>query len=522
MANAIESDQASLSAQSRSRGTLIMGLNTDIRGTQPGVNRDANTDTVMHHMVESLVAYAEDLTFKPVVAASFTPEDEGKTWVFKIRQGLKFHNGAPVTSAEVKWSWDRYLDPATQWKCTHWFTDGEDDASGKASIVSAIETPDPGTVVFRLLEPSSLFIDRMANVQCISAILHPESVDGSGNWLKPVGTGPYQLKDWRRGEYIELQRFEDYRPLGGVVDGLVGGKEPLAEHLRFLISPDAAGTKAALLSDQIDIFHDVPLSGIKDFETAGGIRLLQSPTLSWTVLLLQTRDPLLKDVRIRQAIAMAIDRPLLADFNAFGYSSVNSSAVPVGLAAHTAEHDLWYPADKEMAAELLQQAGYRGQPIRIQTNRKYQEMYANAIVIQAMLQAAGINAQIEVMDWASQLANYYSGKFQLSSFSYSPLANPALRYYKLIGPKDSCPVCQWENPRAVELLDRAINSFDESEQIEAYEALHDLMREDVPIIGLYNAHSATAVGREVQGFTPWPLNLPRMWGVRKTNWSQHD
>lgn len=517
-----DSDHDIRTDQYRSAETLAIALNTDIRSTQPGVNRDANTDAVMHQMVESLVAYSEDLSIKPVVAESFSRGEGGKIYEFKIRKGLKFHNGAAVTSAEVKWSWMRYLDPATQWKCTHWFIQSGDDGSGESSIITSIETPDEETIVFKLLEPSSLFLDRMANVQCISAVLHPDSVDENGDWLKPIGTGPYQMKRWQRGEYVELERFDGYKELEGGVDGLAGRKKTIAKSVRFLISPDAASTKAALLSDQIDIFQNIPLAGVEDFESAEGIRLVQSPTLSWTVLLLQTRDPVLKAVLIRRAIATAIDRQLVADFNAHGYSSVNSSAVPVGVASHTPKHDDWYAANKEKASELLKQAGYHGQPIRIQTNRKYQEMYTNAIVIQAMLQAAGINAQIEVLDWASQLANYYSGKFQLSSFSYSPLVNPALRYYKLIGLKESCPVCQWEDPRALELLDQAINSFSEPEQSRAYEALHELMKDDVPIIGLYNAHSASAVGEDVRGFQPWPLNLPRLWGVWKTSWRKNE
>jgi len=495
---------------------LTIALNTDIRGTNPGVNRDANTDVVMHHVVESLVGYGEDLSIKPVVAETFWPEEDGRVWVFKLRSNITFHNGAPVTSAEVKWSWQRYLDPATGWKCTRWFTGGGDEADGQASVIEAIETPDSETVRFRLSEPSTLFLDRMANVQCISAILHPDSLAANGDWLEPVGTGPYRLSRWLPGEYVEVQRFEAYLPRTGAFDGLAGRKLALAERVRFVVSPDAAATKAALLGGQIDIFPSVPMAGVEDLREARNVKLLQSPTLGWSVLLLQTRDPLLRDVRIRQAIAYAIDRRMVAEFNTYGYASVNSSAVPVGLVSHSPVHDEWYAPDTGKAKALLREAGYRSQPIRIQANRKYPNMYANAVVIQAMLHAAGMNAHIEVMDWASQLSKYFAGKFQLSTFSFSALANPALRYYKLIGPKDRRPVFQWEDPRAIELLDRAINTFDEQQQYRLYEDLHRLMKEDVPIIGLYNAHSATAVLNAVEGYQAWPLNLSRAWGVWKS------
>ena len=507
-------------AQERTGPLLTVAINTDIRSTNPGVNRDANTDAVMHHMVESLVGYGEDLSIKPVVAESFRLEDDGTAYVFNLREGLRFHNGEPVTSREVKWSWGRYLDPATQWKCTSWFTSGSDDDSGKASVIESIETPDPMTVVFRLEEPSTLFLDRLANVQCISAILHPDSVDPSGEWVQPVGTGPYRFGTWKRSEYVELERFVDYLPRPGEPDGLAGRKVALADRIRFIVSPDAAATKAALLAGEIDIYHNVPMSGIGEFQSAAGVQVSQSPTLGWSVLLLQTRDPLLSDVRIRRALAYAIDRRQVAAFNTYGYASVNSSAVPVGLAAHTSVHEQWYPPDVDKARALLREAGYRNQPVRIQANRKYQNMYANAVVIQAMLHAAGMNAHIDVMDWASQLSNYFAGDFQLSTFSFSALANPALRYYKLIGSKDRRPVYQWEDPTAMALLDEAIGTFDELEQRQTFEKLHRLMIEDVPIIGLYNAHSANAVLDSVRLYQPWPLNLPRLWGVWKSDWPE--
>lgn len=509
-------------AEPISGGRLIVALNTDIRGTNPGVNRDANTDAVMHHIVESLVGYGEDLEILPVVAESVEIQDEGRRYIFRLRSDLHFHNGAPVTSEEVRWSWERYLEPDTRWQCRSWYVSGGDESEdeGAPSVVTAVEAPDPLTVVIQLAAPSTLFLHRLANIQCIPAILHPDSVDADGGWLAPVGTGPYRLATWRRGEYVELERFDGYRPRDGEVNGLAGAKHALAERVRFLISPDAAATKAALLGSQIDVFHNIPMSGIDDFRSASNVDVLESTTLGWSVLLLQTRDPLLSDVRIRRAIAHAVDRQMVANFNTYGYARVNSSAIPVGLAARSDVHDRWYESDIEKARDLLAEAGYRGQPVRIQANRRYENMYANAVVIQAMLHAAGMNAHIDVLDWASQLANYYSGKYQLSTFSFSALAMPALRYYKLIGNKDHRPVYIWDNPRAMDLLGQAIDTFDQDEHQRLLDSLHNLMVEDVPIIGLYNAHSATAINDSLRGYRPWPLNLPRLWGVWSAAWAQ--
>lgn len=511
---------SALGASLSGGGMLRIALNSDIRGTDPGVNRDANTDTVMHHIVEALVAHDELLDVSPSVAERWELLDDQRTYVFHLRQGLRFHNGAPVTSREVSWSLRRVLEPDSGWQCRRWYVAGhpDDDDDGAPSVIESVEAPDDHTVVIRLAEPSTLFLPRLANIQCIPAILHPDSLDADGRWKAPIGTGPYRLAAWRRGEYVELERFEAYVPRGGAPDGLVGAKHALAERLRFVISPDTAATKAALLSGQVDVVPGLPMSAAEDLRSATGVHVAIATTLDWTALLVQTRDPVLADPRVRRAIAHAIDRQMLVNFNAWGQASVNSSAVPAGIAAHSAVHDLWYDYDIERARALLNEAGYRGQPIRIQTNRRYEYMYSNAVVIQAMLHAAGMNAHIQVIDWASQLGNYYSGRYQLSTFGFSAIAVPALRYHKLIGSKDDRPVFMWESDSAARLLGEAIQTTDPARHQALLDQLHREMVRDVPIIGLYNPHGATALRREVQGFQPWAMNLPRLWGVSRDGW----
>src|SRR5258705_4752601 len=98
-------------------GTIRVAANAEIRSTNPGVNRDANTDTVMLHMIEGLVGYKDDGTPAPQLAQSIQVSKDAKTYTFKLRPGVKFHNGAALTSADVVWAWKRYLDPNTKWLC---------------------------------------------------------------------------------------------------------------------------------------------------------------------------------------------------------------------------------------------------------------------------------------------------------------------------------------------------------------------------------------------------------------------
>jgi peptide/nickel transport system substrate-binding protein len=218
-------------------------------------------------------------------------------------------------------------------------------------------------------------------------------------------------------------------------------------------------------------------------------------------------------VNIRKAIAHAINREEIIGFTTYGQASINSSGVPAAHPSHTVIHDKWYEFSPDKSRALLKKAGYRGQLIKIQTNRKHPGMYNNALVVQAMLQAVGINCQLELLDWASQLNNYYSGDFQLMTFSFSAIANPTLRYSKLIGLKDRRPNSQWDSRKADDLI-RKVRMNDNPEQInQIYEDIHQLMIEEIPIIGLYNARISSGTTKNISGFSPWPLELVRLWGV---------
>jgi peptide/nickel transport system substrate-binding protein len=430
---------------------------------------------------------------------------------------VRFHNGALLTADDVVWSWRRFLDRATNWKCRKWFAGAgnDNDDNGFGIAVASVEAVDTHRVRFRLREPASLFLDLLSSVQCMPVVVHPDSVDSNGNWREPIGTGPFRLARWKKADYVELERFDGYTGRAGERDGLTGAKRALVERVRFLVLPDPASARAALLSGGIDIYPAVPAVMAPELADAPDIELQRTNLLAWTVLLVQTRDPVLNDVRIRRAIGHAIDIEQLVGFTTEGNAVPNPSAVAVGHAMHTAVHEHGYDYDLGKARALLKDARYRGQVIAIQTNRKYPNMYNNALVIQAMLQLAGINARLEVLDWATQLSNYYSGKYQLMSFGYSALPNPVMRYQKLVGPKRIKPTYQWESGEAEAAVQRLLAATSPEERRARFEALHSAMIADAPIIGLYNAFAVSAVAMGVEGYINWPLNIPRLWGVAK-------
>jgi peptide/nickel transport system substrate-binding protein len=470
------------------------------------VRRSGESDTVLHNIVESLVAYREDLSIAPLLADSIDTSRDGKTYTFKLRSGVTFQNGQPMTSADVKWSWDKMLDPATRWQCRNWY-----DGSRELKI-EAVEAPDPQTVVFRLNAASPMFLHYMANIQCITAVLHRDSYGPDGTWIAPIGTGPFKLKEWKKGEYVLVERFDGYKPRAEPKNGFAGSRQTYLDRVRWLVIPDDAARKAALSAGQIDVVT-VDVDDVQELRRNPRVDIKTSMGLSWNVLLMQTRDPVLSDVRIRKAIAHAIDVDTLVKVRTEWLGRPNPSAVPATSSYHDANHKAGIPFDLKAAQALLKEAGYNGQPIKIQANKKNTYMYDTAVVIQSMLKKAGFNVELEVLDWAAQLDNYNKGKYQLQSFRFSARTEPALNYESFTGSKDKDPSNVWDHPAAEALLKQAAAETDPAKRAAIFAQLHREMLATVPVVSLYNTVLVNATSKQVMGFQPWPMGKDRFWGV---------
>lgn len=496
-------------AQTDAGGTLTIRMNADIRGTD-GLNRDANTDMVLHTIFETLVAYRDDLSIGPLLAQSWTVSDDGRTYTFKLRDGATFHNGDKLTSADVKWNWDRRVKAGKDWFCNPYF----DGSQGLK--VEAVETPDDQTVVFKINEPNALFLAQLANIQCNGWIASPKNVDKDGKWNPDlaIGTGPFKLKDWTKGQSVTLERYADYKPLKEKMSGLAGDRSAYVDEVKFVIIPDTSAAETALYAKQIDILPGFEAARMDEAKQRG-TTVLSTPGLSFTPLLIQTRDPLLKNVKLRQAIAHAIDFAQIAQVRTNGLSTFNPSGVAQASAYFDDSFLAWPKYDPAETQKLLAEAGYKGEPITIQTNTRYQGMYDNSVMAQAMLTAAGINAKLETLDWATQLDNYLAGKFQMQSFGYSARLDPSLFYGLLVGNKDQEPTVQWENDKALDLVRQSTKVTDPAKRKELFKQIHALMEQDVPILGLYYEPVIDAVAPGVTGYNVWAGDKTRAWGVHK-------
>lgn len=489
---------------------LAMSISSDIRTTEPGVNRDSNTDVVLMHVVEGLMGSREDGSPGPLLAERVAVSPDGSTYRFTLRRGIRFHNGAPLSSADVVWSWRRYLDPKSAWLCLPQF-----DGSHGARIVS-IAAPTPETAVFELDRPNPMFLASMATVTCGgSPILHPSSINPDGSWRTPISTGPYRVATVKAGDYVELSAFRDYTARSEPRDGYTGGKQAWAPTIRFIVIRDAAARIAALMKGQIDVMSELTTPDILRLKRAPSVSIVSAPGGTVNAILIQSRDPLLADARIRRALALSIDRRSVTLLSTAGTGQPNASMVPASSSYYDSAQQTQPAMDLALARQLLADAGYRGQPITMTTNRRFTDMFDQALLVQAMARKAGLNLRLDVTEWASQVNRYQTGNYQLMSFNYSARPDPYFNYEAMLGDRRRSPRKVWDEAGAIGLLDAAGAEADPAKRQVAFDRLHHLMLDNVPLIVLFNPGDVNAVRSGVTGFQAWSLGRARLWGVRK-------
>ncbi|MGF6175379.1 ABC transporter substrate-binding protein [Ensifer sp. 4252] len=489
-------------------GTLRIRMNADIRSTDPGFNRDANTDAVVGHIVEGLVGYKDDASVAPLLAKTIHVSQDGLTYTFKLRDNVTFSNGEKLTSSDVLFAWQRYSAPENGWRCLP-------DVTGKGvAKVTSVSAPDASTIVFTLDKPSALFLTTLARPDCgQTGIYHRSSIGPDGKWIAPIGTGPFTLSEWRTGQFIELKANPSYSPIEGPVSGYVGNKQPRVETVRFVIVPDDSAAKAALFTGDLDVIPDVDNTDVADLKANETLDLQGRPGMGLTALLFQTKDPLLSDVRIRKALMLSLDLPQLADVVSGGQAKASSSVIPQPSPYFSKAQSQVPARDIAAAKALLAEAGYNGQPITWLTTEFYPQLFSAAVLVQAMVAEAGINIQIETLDWATLLDRYTAGRYTAMSFLYSARLDPSLSYDMVSGDKSAQPNKVWDNAQGRELMAQARVISDPAKRQPIFDRLEDMIRADVPLVVLYSGTRIIAVRKGVEGFAIWPLGLPRAWGV---------
>lgn len=378
-------------------------------------------DSVLYSNVfEGLTRFMGDGSIVPGLAASWEISDDGLTYTFSLRSGVTFHDGTIMDAEDVKFSLDRIL--------------AEDSANAQKALFSAIsnvEVVDPRTVRLTLSEPNGNMLFNLAWGDAV--IVAPESIETIKQ--TPIGTGPFKFDLWNQGDRIEMSRYDNY-----------WGDAPALDKATFKFISDPTAAFAAVMAEDVDMFSGFPApENLPQFEADPRFQVLVGSTEGETILSTNNKQAPFDDVRVRQALAHAIDRQAIIDGAMFGYGT------PIG--THFAPHNPAYvdlkdgsAFDPDKARALLTEAGL---PDGFETTLHLPPpSYARrgGEIIAAQLAEVGIKAEIINVEWAQWLETVFRGKnFGLSIVSHTePMdigiyANPD--YY-----------FQYDNPAFQELI----------------------------------------------------------------------
>jgi peptide/nickel transport system substrate-binding protein len=345
----------------------------------------AIAEVTLYNIYETLTKINGDGRITPLLAENFTPSADLKTWTFKLKKGIKFHNDEPFDAQAVKFSFERAASK-----------DSTNKDKATFANITGIETPDAHTVVLNLKNGNPDLPFQLGSAT--AAIVEPKSAAGNGT--KPTGTGPYKLEAWNRGASIVLTRHEGYRDVKDVKLRRVT--------IRFISDPSAQ--VAALLSGDVDVFPRVAAArSLKQFEGNRKYQVLIGGSRAKTIVAINNKRKPLDDVRVRQAIAAAIDRKAVIEGAADGFGVPIGSYYTPGAPGYI-DLTAMNAYDPAKARALLHRAGVVP-PLEL-TMTLPPTPYARqgGEVIASMLDKVGIKAKIQNVEWAQWLSGTYGQK----------------------------------------------------------------------------------------------------------------
>ncbi len=482
-------------------GNITIGINTDITSVDPHTSPAVVTSIVMHHVFESLVAYGEDLKLMPVACESWETNNDHTSYTFHLRKGKLFHNGREMVADDVVFSLNRVMDPKICPRAKHF------------SDVSEVTAKDKYTVVVKLKAPSAAFPHLLAYLNPVIAIVPKEELaKEGGTFIKyPVGTGPYKFAEWKPDRYIILKRFDKYTGPEGPRNGLGGERKAYLDTIKWVPIPEESVSIMALLNKEVDMLQYYPPKYVKKYHDSyakKGLILDEVPGLSWYHIFFGVTHPVTNNLKFRKAVAYAVSLDDVTQAAYLGHAKSNPSVITRNSLYHTPYHETWYKQDLTKAKQLLKESGYNGEPVVLDTTKKYVAMFRQAVAVQAAMKAIGINVKLNVVEWPVLLKKCGSGNFQMLSYGIGSTPNPALAYayLKRTGLQDV-------NPRMEQIKEEALMTDDVDQLKKLYEEAHRIVYEEVPWIQIYNYNFIQAHWDYVKGYKTINTGYPLLWGV---------
>ncbi len=432
---------------------------------------------------------------------------DGKTIIYRLRRGVLWHDGVPFTSADVAFSVKTILDPRVNAASTQGFSD-----------IARLDTPDPYTVIVRLRQPYSPFVSTFMTPHVGSAILPKHLLEGkdinhaSYNGL-PIGAGPFKYVRWQRGGNVVLEAFTHY-----------WGRAPKLRKITYNIVTDSSAAISELESHELDAFARVPNEQYRFAAGVTGTRTIDFDTYGFEHIVFNLMNPILRDLRVRQALAHAVDTPMIREKVNHGSGFLQCSPIPHFSWAYNAQTPC-YAFDRRTSGTLLDQAGWRlspdglrrknGEPLRLTlvSTTGNQTRDQSAVLIQSSLHQIGVDLSYRRYQanqlFAKRDGILDSGKFDLSLFTWFWLPDPDIS--DLYECSRAAPIGENEgrycNPQVDRLLQDALTHYDRATRRADYLKAQEIIGRDVPTITLYQRVDHLTVNSDMRNAQPGPSQI---------------
>ncbi|HMK81325.1 MAG TPA: ABC transporter substrate-binding protein [Xanthobacteraceae bacterium] len=465
----------------RAQGVLRVAVGTTLSQLDPAKTTIGDEYVYVHLVFNGLSRIDPDMTVKPDLAESWTASDDLKSWTFRLRQGVKFHHGRVLDADDVVATMKRILDPATGSR-----------ARTNLSMVADVAAVDARTVRFDLNIPYAGFADVFADRQL--RIVPKDRLDELST--RPIGTGPFMFKSWSPGDRLELVKNPDYFEQG----------LPKLDGVTLRILPEAAARMAALESGAIDIVWSMPYESVETIKNNPNLRIDSVSTPTWDGVILNNARPPFNDVRVRQALALTVDKAAIVELALFGQGDPTFSPIPPSH-PYFNKSLKFNPPDIAKAKQLLAAAGYpNGFDVTMQVPQEREQRVRVGVAVRDMARAAGIRINIERVPFASYAANV-AGKTQMFVDGYfaRPTIDSAIYPFYHSSGSWNDQLWHYSDARVDQLLDEARKTNDEAARKAIFEKFQAIVEETVPGIVAYAAAHVNGVAKKVEGFRSTPM-----------------
>jgi ABC-type transport system substrate-binding protein len=484
-------------ATKTSSTTFRYAIHTAPTTLDPGRVQDVDTGDLMQNLYEGLVSYGEDNKIQPQLAESWTVEDDGRSYVFKLRPGIKFHNGREVTAEDVKWSLERNTNPKLNSPTSADYLADivgvKERISGKSETINGVTVVDPRTVKITLDKPRPYFLGKLT-YPC-AFVLAKEAAPPTeiATVAQSVGTGPFKLEKIVPDQEVTLTANLDYY-LGA----------PAIARIQRPIIKDAATRLNKYKNGELDLvtLERQDVAGVEaDPNLKAQLKPIPRPAVYYVAMNQGQYKPF-RDVRVRKAFFMAIDRNKIA--SEVIKLPVAKGFVPPGVMGYR-EALAGVPFDPTQAKKLLAEAGYpngKGLPPLVLTYREGRpdsELLAVSAITD-LGQNLGIKVTSRKMEWRSLLEARNAGKLPFFSGSwYADYLDPQNFLSFLMTSDSTMNNDSYRNPEFDRLCAEADTSLDEAKRIALYQQAEDILLQDAARIPVYYGQDMIMVSPRVTG-----------------------